>query len=79
MKLKEQQNMVTKSKKKVSTPAQTTPQTTDVIEYELNRSRACMRRMMKLNMSDKEITDMLGDHQKRLQFGYMYLVQKETE
>ena len=52
------------------------PDENRVVEYELNRSAACMRRFMKLKLSDKELTDMLSTHQGRMQFGYMYLKQK---
>ena len=52
------------------------PDENRVVEYELNRSAACMRRFMKLKLSDKELTDMLSTHQGRKQFGYMYLKQK---
>ena len=52
------------------------PDENRVVEYELNRSQACMRRFMKLKLSDKELTDMLSTHQGRKQFGYMYLKQK---
>lgn len=52
------------------------PDENRVVEYELNRSAACMRRFMKLKLSDKELTDMLSTHQGRQQFGYMYLKQK---
>lgn len=52
------------------------PDENRVVEYVLNRSQACMRRFMKLNLSDKELTDMLSTHQGRKQFGYMYLKQK---
>ena len=48
--------------------------TTDIeINWELNKSPACMRRMMKLKLSDKEVSQMLLDPKKRQQFGHMYL------
>ena len=48
--------------------------TTDVeINWELNKSPACMRRMMKLKLSDKEVSQMLLNPKKRQQFGHMYL------
>ena len=48
--------------------------TTDIeYEWELNKSPACMRRMMKLKLSDKEVSQMLLNPQKRQQFGHMYL------
>ena len=67
---------------KVITPR--TPTTVDVksepvvkteyeINWELNKSPACMRRMMKLKLSDKEVSQMLLNPQKRQQFGHMYL------
>ena len=43
------------------------------IKWELNKSPACMRRMMKLKLSDKEVSQMLLNPQKRQQFGHMYL------
>ena len=43
------------------------------INWELNKSPACMRRMMKLKLSDKEVSQMLLDPKKRQQFGHMYL------
>lgn len=43
------------------------------INWELNKSPACMRRMMKLKLSDKEVSQMLLNPQKRQQFGHMYL------
>ena len=43
------------------------------INWELNKSPACMRRMMKLIISDKEVSHMLLDPKKRQQFGHMYL------
>ena len=52
------------------------PDEKSVVEYELNRSSACMRRFMKLNLSDKELTTLLSSHYGRQQFGYMYLQQK---
>ena len=42
-------------------------------EWELNKSPACMRRMMKLKLSDKEVSQMLLNPKKRQQFGHMYL------
>ena len=67
---------------KVITPR--TPTTVDVesqpvntseieINWELNKSPACMRRMMKLKLSDKEVSQMLLNPKKRQQFGHMYL------
>ena len=48
--------------------------TTDIeYEWELNKSPACMRRIMKLKLSDKEVSQMLLNPQKRQQFGHMYL------
>ena len=48
--------------------------TTDIeYEWELNKSPACMRRMMKLKLSDKEVSQMLLNPKKRQQFGHMYL------
>ena len=48
--------------------------TTDIeINWELNKSPACMRRMMKLKLSDKEVSQMLLYPKKRQQFGHMYL------
>ena len=51
------------------------PVVTTDIEYEgeLNKSPACMRRMMKLKLSDKEVSQMLLNPKKRQQFGHMYL------
>ena len=47
---------------------------TDIeINWELNKSPACMRRMMKLKLSDKEVSQMLLNPKKRQQFGHMYL------
>ena len=43
------------------------------INWELNKSPACMRRMMKLKLSDKEVSQMLLNPQKRQKFGHMYL------
>ena len=43
------------------------------INWELNKSPECMRRMMKLKLSDKEVSQMLLNPQKRQQFGHMYL------
>jgi len=43
------------------------------INWELNKSPACMRRMMKLKLSDKEVSQMLLNPKKRQQFGHMYL------
>ena len=61
---------------KVNNAIDQLPDENRVVEYVLNRSQACMRRFMKLNLSDKELTDMLSTHQGRKQFGYMYLKQK---
>ena len=48
--------------------------TTDIeYEWELNKSPACIRRMMKLKLSDKEVSQMLLNPKKRQQFGHMYL------
>lgn len=57
------------------------PEVTGSIEYEweLNKSPACMRRMMKLKLSDKEVSQMLLNPQKRQQFGHMYLKQIRVE
>ena len=43
------------------------------INWELNKSPACMRRMMKLKLYDKEVSQMLLNPKKRQQFGHMYL------
>ena len=43
------------------------------INWELNKSPACMRRMMKLKLSYKEVSQMLLNPKKRQQFGHMYL------
>ena len=54
--------------------------TTDIeINWELNKSPACMRRMMKLKLSDKEVSQMLLDPKKRQQFGHMYLKSIKVE
>jgi len=44
--------------------------------YFLNRSRACMRRIQSLKLSDKEITDKLETNEGRKLIGYNYLVNK---
>ncbi len=57
-----------------SQPVNTSMPGTDIeINWELNKSPACMRRMMKLKLSDKEVSQMLLDPKKRQQFGHMYL------
>ena len=57
-----------------SQPVNTSMPGTDIeINWELNKSPACMRRMMKLKLSDKEVSQMLLNPQKRQQFGHMYL------
>ena len=43
------------------------------INWELNKSPACMRRMMILKLSDKEVSQMLLNPKKRQQIGHMYL------
>ena len=42
--------------------------------YSLNKSRACMRRVMKLKLSDSQITDLLRTNEGRRAIGYQYLV-----
>tara|TARA_B100000427_G_scaffold1415_1_gene1428 strand:+ start:123 stop:428 length:306 start_codon:yes stop_codon:yes gene_type:complete len=42
--------------------------------YFLNKSSACMRRIQKLKLSDKEITDKLETNEGRKLIGYNYLV-----
>ena len=42
--------------------------------YYLNKSRACMRRIQKLKLSDKEITDKLETNEGRKLIGYNYLI-----
>tara|TARA_Y100000015_G_C2365764_1_gene77445 strand:+ start:353 stop:613 length:261 start_codon:yes stop_codon:yes gene_type:complete len=61
---------------KVNDAIEQLPDENRVVEYELNRSAACMRRFMKLKLSDKELTTLLSTHYGRMQFGYMYLKQK---
>ena len=46
------------------------------IKYVLNKSRACMRRIQSLKLSDKEITDKLGTNEGRKLIGYNYLVSR---
>ena len=42
--------------------------------YFLNKSPACMRRIQKLKLSDKEITDKLETNEGRKLIGYNYLI-----
>ena len=42
--------------------------------YSLNKSKACMRRVMKLKLSDSQITDLLRTNEGRRAIGYQYLV-----
>ena len=42
--------------------------------YFLNKSRACMRRIQSLKLSDKEITDKLETNEGRKLIGYNYLI-----
>tara|TARA_R100001443_G_scaffold105026_1_gene113926 strand:- start:304 stop:603 length:300 start_codon:yes stop_codon:yes gene_type:complete len=42
--------------------------------YFLNKSRACMRRIQSLKLSDKEITNKLETNEGRKFIGYNYLV-----
>ena len=42
--------------------------------YFLNKSPACMRRIQKLKLSDKEITDNLETNEGRRLIGYNYLI-----
>ena len=44
--------------------------------YYLNKSRACMRRIQTLKLSDKEITDKLETNEGRKLIGYNYLNQQ---
>ena len=44
--------------------------------YYLNKSRACMRRIQSLKLSDKEITDKLETNEGRKLIGYNYLVSR---
>ena len=44
--------------------------------YFLNKSSACMRRIQKLKLSDKEITDKLETNEGRKLIGYNYLVSR---
>ena len=44
--------------------------------YYLNKSRACMRRIQTLKLSDKEITDKLETNEGRKLIGYNYLVSR---
>ena len=44
--------------------------------YYLNKSRACMRRIQKLKLSDKEITDKLETNEGRKLIGYNYLISR---
>ena len=44
--------------------------------YYLNKSRACMRRIQTLKLSDKEITDKLETNEGRRLIGYNYLVSR---
>ena len=42
--------------------------------YYLNKSRACMRRIQTLKLSDKEITEKLETNEGRKLIGYNYLI-----
>ena len=44
--------------------------------YFLNKSSACMRRIQKLKLSDKEITDKLETNEGRKLIGYNYLISR---
>ena len=44
--------------------------------YYLNKSRACMRRIQTLKLSDKEITDKLETNEGRKLIGYNYLISR---
>ena len=75
MKQKETETEVITPKAPTTVEVESQPvNTTDIeINWELNKSQACMRRMMKLKLSDKEVSQMLLDPKKRQQFGHMYL------
>ena len=42
-------------------------------KYVLNKSPACMKRIQRMKVSDKEITDLLETHEGRRKIGYNYL------
>ena len=46
--------------------------------YSLNKSKACMRRVMKLKLSDSQITDLLRTNEGRRSIGYQYLVSNDA-
>ena len=73
--MKQKENEVITPKAPTTVDVESQPvNTTDVeINWELNKSPACMRRMMKLKLSDKEVSQMLLNPKKRQQFGHMYL------
>jgi len=48
-------------------------------KYVLNKSPACMRRIQRLKVSDKKITEMLETNEGRKQIGYNYLVRRLTD
>ena len=81
MKQKETETEVITPKAPTTVDVESEPVVTGSIEYnwELNKSPACMRRMMKLKLSDKEVSQMLLNPQKRQQFGHMYLKQIKVE
>ena len=81
MKQKEKTEVITPKAPTTTVDVESTPVKTGSIEYnwELNKSPACMRRMMKLKLSDKEVSQMLLNPQKRQQFGHMYLKQIKVE
>ena len=80
MKQKEKTEVIT-PKAPTTVDVESEPVVTGSIEYnwELNKSQACMRRMMKLKLSDKEVSQMLLDPKKRQQFGHMYLKSIKVE
>ena len=45
---------------------------TEVV-YMLNKSSACMRRVMKMKLSDKQVTKMLKDPKERRPVSYTHL------
>ena len=81
MKQKETETEVITPKTPATVEVESQPVKTGSIEYnwELNKSPACMRRMMKLKLSDKEVSQMLLNPKKRQQFGHMYLKQIKVE
>ena len=81
MKQKETETEVITPKAPTTVDVESEPVVTGSIEYnwELNKSQACMRRMMKLKLSDKEVSQMLLDPKKRQQFGHMYLKSIKVE